>query len=141
MSHISWSFLDKRRATVEAIKAFDSMKFIITNTAEEIQNVRSKMGSVVSPRLSGLPSVHNPHAREDRLLSGIDRIDVLRERYRHAVEYMEWFNPAWEQLSEDEKFVLKNTIELICTGLKIEKTSAYRKKERALKKLSNLLYG
>ena len=33
-------------------------------------------------------------------------LGYLKERYRQAVEYMEWFRPAWEELSDDERFVL-----------------------------------
>ena len=31
----------------------------------------------------------------------------MKERYRQAVEYMEWFKPAWEQLSDDDRYCLE----------------------------------
>ena len=64
------------------------------------------MGGVSSPQSDGMPHAHNPHAVEDRMIKGIEEIDILRERYRQAVEYMEWFLPAWEELSEDDRYVL-----------------------------------
>ena len=39
----------------------------------------------------------------DRIIKGIEEIDILKERYRQAMEYMAWFLPAWEELSEDER--------------------------------------
>ena len=74
---------------------------------------------------------------------GIEEIDILKERYRQAVEYMEWFQPAWDQLSEDERYVLDaiygeeneygtNAIYSICDYFSIERSSAYNKKNRAL---------
>ena len=64
------------------------------------------MSSTGSPRWDGMPHAHNPQAGEERILNGIEEIDILKERYRQAVEYMEWFQPAWDQLSEDERYVL-----------------------------------
>ena len=65
---------------------------------------------------------------------------------------MEWFQPAWEMLTEDDKYVLTefyweyerkqiDTIGSICERFHIERSSAYKKKNRALEKLATLLYG
>ena len=64
---------------------------------------------------------------------------------------MEWFKPAWEQLSEDERYVLETfyneegsqtgAVYEICDYFHIERSSAYNKKNRALTKLAVLLYG
>ena len=149
--HISWSFLDKRKATAEAVEAYNSMNFIINHAGEEIQNVRSRMGGATSPVLDGMPHNHNPQNRENSLLAGIDEIDLLKERYRQAVEYMDWFKPAWEQLSDEERYVLdvfyksgnESTDGLIAVmeRYKIERSSAYNRKNRSLEHLSTLLYG
>ena len=48
-----------------------------------------------------MPKSRNPAAAENRIVDAIEEIDVLKERYRRAVEYMDWFRPAWEELSED----------------------------------------
>ena len=147
--HISWNFLDKRRAAIEAIEARNSMKFILDHTPEDIQNVRNRMSSVSSPVYSGLPHTRNPRSKEDRILAGIDEIDLLQERYRQAVEYFEWFDPAWAQLSEDDRYVLEmfflnddcDAVGNISQHFNIERSSAYVKRKRALDRLSILLYG
>ena len=65
---------------------------------------------------------------------------------------MDWFIPAWEELSEDERFVLEKfywdredsqteAVYAICDHFSIERSSAYNKKNRALDKLTLLLYG
>ena len=149
--HISWSFLDKRNATKEAVRAYNNMKFIVNHTEDEIKKVRQRMGGATSPILDGMPHNHNPQNRENSLLAGIDEIDILKERYRQALEYMDWFKPAWEQLSEDERYVLDvfymngeesgDGIEQIMRQFKIEKSSAYSRANRSLNHLSMLLYG
>ena len=149
---IIWKYLDKRSAAVDALKDYGSMKFIIDHTDDEIKAAYEKMGGVSSPQFDGMPHTHNPHAAEDRMVKGIAEIDVLKERYRQAVEYMAWFLPAWEELSEDERYVLETfygtdneygsgAIYRIAEHFHIEQSSAYNKKNRALHHFTILLFG
>lgn len=148
---IIWKYLDKRSATVEAIKDYSSMQFIIEHTDEKIKEEQNKMVSLGSPRYNGMPHSHNPRAAEDRIIGGIEEIDVLKERYRQAVEYMEWFQPSWDQLTPDEQYVLEvfytegyedtSVVYAICDKYNIERSSAYNKKNRALQHLQVLLFG
>lgn len=149
---IIWKYLDKRSAAVDALKDYGSMKFIIGHTDDEIKSAYEKMGGVSSPQLDGMPCSHNPQASEDRIVKGIEEIDVLKERYRQALEYMAWFLPAWEELTEDERYVLQtfygednqygaSAIYDICDRFGIERSSAYNRKNRALSHLVTLLFG
>lgn len=148
---IVWKYLDKRSAAVDALKDYGSMKFIIDHTDEEIKASYQKMGGVSSPQYDGMPHSHNPQAGEEKIIKGIEEIDLLRERYRQAAEYMEWFVPAWNELTEDERYVLEtfysdadsqtNAVYDICDHFGIERSSAYNRKNRALGKLVTLLYG
>ncbi len=149
---IMWKYLDKRSATIAAIKDYESMQFIIKHTDDEIRAERDKMSAVRSPGWDGMPHAHNPNSQEERILNGIEEIDILKERYRQAMEYMDWFKPAWDQLTEDEKYVLEtfygdansygsNAVYYIAEYFKIEQTSAYKRKNRALDRLTVLLFG
>ena len=103
--NIIWHYLDKRGAAINALKDYGSMQYIIDHTDEEIDTVHDRMSSVGSPVLSDMPKgPHNSQANENRIIAAIDEIDVLKERYRQAVEYMDWFKPAWMALSEDERY-------------------------------------
>ena len=151
--NIIWQYLDKRNGAISALQDYNSMQHIIDHTDEEIANVSDRMTSLGSPGLSDMPKPpSNPQANENRIIAGIDEIDVLRERYRQAVEYMDWFQPAWAALSEDERYVLSefywkeddNQTEALynlCEHFAIERTSVYKKKNRALAKLALLLFG
>lgn len=149
---IIWKYLDKRSAAVDALKDFSNMKFIIDHTDDEIKNAYAKMNRVSSSQFDGMPRSHNPRAVEERIIKGIEEIDVLKERYRQAVEYMAWFVPAWEELSEDERYVLEtfygesneygsNAADDVADYFQIERASAYRRKNRVLEKLTVLLFG
>ena len=143
--------MDKRKAAISAIEAFSSMDFIVKHTDEEIQLVRDRMEGVGSPNLDGLPHAHNPQAGEERIIKGIEEIDIIKERYRQAVEYMNWFKPAWEKLTEEERYVLEtfymdsehgdNPATQVAANFAIERSSAYNRKNKALERLTTLLYG
>ncbi len=150
---IAWQYLDKRGAAVHALKDFESMKQIIAHTKEDISDARQRMTRVSAPILSDMPrGPRNPQAGESRLADGLDAIDVLTARYRHAVEFMTWFRPAWDALSEAERYILgkfyltaeerqTDCVLDICERYHIERTSAYKRKDRALARLALLLYG
>ena len=150
--NIIWHYLDKKGAAINALKDYCSMKHIIEHTGEKIAMLNDDMISVGSPALSDLPiSSHNPQANENRIITVVEKIDVLKERYSQAVEYMNWFEPAWLSLSEDERYMLEvfywntdsstDAIYDICDKFSIERTSAYNKKNRAVEHLALLLYG
>ena len=151
--NIIWQYLDKRNGAINALQDYNSMQHIIDHTDEEIANVSDRMTSLGSPSFSDTPrSGSNPQGNENRIIAAIDEIDVLRERFRQAVEYMEWFQPAWQALTEDERIVLSefywkeddNQTEALynlCDRFGIERTSVYKKKNRALAKLALLLFG
>ena len=46
---IMWKYLDKRSATIAAIKDYDAMQFIINSTGDEIKRIYEKMTGVGSP--------------------------------------------------------------------------------------------
>ncbi|KIR03791.1 putative phage-associated protein [Lachnospiraceae bacterium TWA4] len=149
--NIIWQYLDKRSAAINALKDYSSMKFIIENTDEEIKVVSSQMIGLGSHSYDGMPRASKTNVTEERILNGIEEIDVLKERYRQAIEYMEWFEPAWNQLTDDERYVLEiyyleedlsgNVVYTICNHFCIERSSAYNKKNRAVNHLATLLFG
>ena len=65
---------------------------------------------------------------------------------------MDWFKPAWEQLSEDDRYCLEtfygdantygsSAAYYIAEYLHIEQPTAYKRKNRALDRLTVLLFG
>lgn len=144
-------YFNKRNGTIEAMNDYGSMKTILQNTDRLIREVYENMESVGSPKVTGLPGAHDPKAGEARLVSGLDDISILRDRYAQAKAYMEWFQPAWDALDEDEQYVLQtfyldsvsrcDAIEAICDHFHVERSTAYNKKNKALSRLSVLLFG
>jgi len=134
------------------LKDYSSMEYIIQNHPDELEEARERLTSLRSSIPNRMPRVKNPKAGEARLAATLDEIDVLKERYRRALEYMEWFKPAWDALNEDERFILSefflrddiNKTEAILNigdRLHLERAQVYRKKDNAVDHLTLLLYG
>lgn len=151
--NIAWLYLDKRNAAINALKDYEGMNYIIQTAPSEIAATQECMIGIGGLALSDMPKgPHNPHAAEDRIVKAMDSISLLNERYRRAEEYVAWFLPAWQMLSEQERFVLSrfymddeskqvDSVGEICERFHIERTSAYKRKNRALSRLTLLLYG
>ena len=127
------------------------MEFILDHTDEEIKKAETKMYGVGGQGMDGLPHGRDVKSFENRIISGIEEIDVLKERYRQAKEYMTWFEPAWENLTDDERYVLdafymsggtqESGAILVADHYNIDRSSAFRRKNRAVDHMSLMLYG
>lgn len=152
MNNIPLKYIDFRSATEAAIKDFPYMKYIYESAKQEISNIEEQMAAVHSPSWDGMPKVHNNNANEERILNGMEKIDALQTRYKEAVDYMQWFLPAWGFLDEDDQYTLTEYFLFtpqeraiarytVAEHFSIDRSSATRKKHRAVGRLQTLLYG
>ncbi|MCI7550720.1 MAG: hypothetical protein PUK40_03700 [Actinomycetaceae bacterium] len=149
--HVMTRYLDTRKAAILALQDFPLME-AAANQADQIAGqLREDLTSPVSPRIDGMPRHPDPRAGENRLAATLDTIDLLAERRHQARQYMAWFLPAWALLSEDDRFVLEGfflaegsqdeRVMAISDHFYIERDSVYRRKNRALDRLADALYG
>ncbi len=153
MNNIMWSYLDKRSATITVLKDYSDMRFINDNYHQQHQQLEDKMVGLTSPQLSLSPGGHGySNRQEDRLVNGLTKLNCLNERYQSARAYLEWFEPAWRELTPDEQWLLdvcyRTPNQSVSKGLLlasdhffIAKSTAYNKKNLALDHLTLLLYG
>lgn len=148
---IALKYINKNAATVAAIRDYNNMWFIINHTPQEIKDVYGKMVSPRSPKLSGMPSARNPQAGTDKLAAQIDKLDILRERYSQAIEYMTWFEPAWSSMTNTEQRILSEFYMIdnqksgatyrLMDELNYSESHIERLRGNALNHLCSLLYG
>lgn len=144
-----WKYFDRRRAATAALQDFKVMEMIIDTTPAAIKERQQPESFLASPNLDGMPRHGNPKALEDRITDRLHQIDILQERYQEARAYMEWFLPAWAALDEDDRFTLEafylgnedQAAQQVADHLNVERSSAYRRKSRAVAKLAAGLYG
>ena len=150
--HIYWKYIDKRQATISALRDRPYMEYILANTEAQVKEAYDSVTDTKGISLEHTTTPVDPHAGESKIAGMLDKIDLMQERYREAQEYMNWFLPAWETLSEDDKYILEEfyakdheygdaTVDLLAEHFHIERASAYRRKNRAVERLTTLLYG
>lgn len=148
---IAWKYLNKPSATVAALQDYSTMREVINITPQETKELYDRMISVGGRQLTGLPTSWNPQAGEERLVKSLDTLDVIQERYRQAVEYMRWFEPAWATLSDVEQTILRefymsDSLRSGATArlqprLNYSERQVHRIRAQALKRMSHLLFG
>jgi hypothetical protein len=106
MSTIIWKYINQNVVAIEAIRDYNNMKAIINESPEEIKEKYNKLFSPSSAKYSFLPKQRNLNSTEINTINLLDTVDVIQKRYRQALEYMQWFEPAWSSLSENEKHIL-----------------------------------
>ena len=146
--NIAWQYLDKRAATIEALKDFPGMRHTLSRTEEEIAREKDRMTQVGGAALSDMPRRgFDPGAGENRVASAMDHLEWLEVQQQQAKAYMHWFLGGWRQLSEEDRTVLKafflqeSGVEAVCEALGVERAAAYKRRERAVSRLSLMLYG
>lgn len=148
---IALNYINKSSAAIAAMKDYENMKLIIENTSKEVKDAYDDMFSINSAKLDGLPKAYDPKAGELKIAGCLDRIDLMQERYRQAMEYMAWFEPAWNSLTCEERrileeFYMQNSQRSECTArlsydLCYSETHVERLRGKSLRRLTKLLYG
>lgn len=148
---IAWKYIDKRAATIAAIRDYTNMRAVINNTPDEIKELYGRMTAPRTPNMSGMPTNPNPLAGQSSLAGQIDKLDILRDRYSSAIEYMSWCEPAWGVLTDKEKRILSEYYmgEGIRNGARVRLADEFNYTERhidrlcgkAMRRLRSLLFG
>ena len=99
----AWKYIDKRQFTISAIRDYNLMKTIITAAPERTKGKNEVEEDSVHSKQNATAIGKAPYTRAE---GPIGNIDLVEKRYMDAVEYMEWFSPAWESLKEQDKKIL-----------------------------------
>jgi len=75
-------------SAVKALRDYPKMRQTIDSTEAVIRQAEEDMAGASSPRLDGMPGKANFQAREDRMIRGIEEIDIQKKRYRRALDHL-----------------------------------------------------
>lgn len=148
---IAWRYLDKQQATIKALSDYTNMAVILEITPDELKRFQEEMTSPRGSSFDGMPRTRDVQRGEERICHAMDQRHILLERYKQAEEFMAWFTPAWKNLSEEERMLLEylfihdtpktRALETLSESLHIERAQLYRRKDKAIFRLSIFLYG
>lgn len=148
--HVLRKYLDTRNATIAVLEDFPIMENIIT-TSNGCARVDDEPFGSSHRRIENQSSLEKNRNKDKTAYIDDAQFDLYHERYEQACQYMEWFTSAWQILSEDDRYVLsifflgdgsqEERVKKLCQHFYIERDSAYRRKNRALKRLASALFG
>jgi DNA-directed RNA polymerase sigma subunit (sigma70/sigma32) len=143
--------MDWKRETAERLKEYSLRKSSIARQEEEIRRLKDAITRIRSSASDGTP-VHGTGAvsRDDMLVNNIAARSELQASVTDTKRWLKTMDSALNELTEEERLVLdrfyinrqKGGLDRLCEELGVaELSSIYRKKDKALRKLTLLLYG
>jgi len=148
---IAWRYLDKKFAVRKALRDYPDMAHVMDITPDAIKTAYDSMTAPRTPVISPAPAVRDPLAGENKLAAMLDEMDVVRERYREAVDFMGWFEPAWKLLNDEERMLLNEfymvgslksgATDRLHNRIGYSRQHVERLRGRAFSRLTILLYG
>jgi len=142
-------YFNREGATVSILRDFNDQAWKLENDAQRISELDSEMTAVRGAALSPTPVQGGGTRMEDMLVNTIDKKAVYEHGYKQAEEYHRELLPAWERLTDAERFMLKaryvnndeyNGISAIMEYYHISRTEAYNRSNKALRRLTKLLF-
>ena len=146
-------YIDWIGSTKIVLENYNNMQAIIDHTDEQIKDAYERMENYRTTAVDDAFGLHSMQASENHILRMMDEVDFIKKRYADACAFMAWFRPAWEALSDSDQFILKAfymdvpqddamaTVDTIEEKYGLSRTAAYKRKDRAVERLSVLLFG
>jgi hypothetical protein len=151
VNSIIWNYINKKSIAIEAIKDYRNMQKIIEITPDKLKEEEERLTSVSGGVMNDMPHApRNSQSFDNKLINCINSIDVLKEKYRHALDFFYWFTPAWKSLERQEQYILdefyakggnSGASRRLSFELNYSEPQIYRKKEYALNRFTVLLLG
>lgn len=138
-----------REEAAEKLRRYSAMEKAVKNISQEISRLQLESTALRSPRLDGLGVRGGGGDREDALLNNIVRRQELKRTHRGAKLWVGMTARALEALTEEERLILsslyiypvRGALDDLCEKLQVEKSSIYRKRDKALERFTLALYG
>lgn len=134
---------------VEKLRRYDAVRRAVINIPEEIARLKAEYTAIGAGLPELLPGNRDERKREDRLMNNIVCRQELQNALEQARQWMDTVSRALSGLDPEERFVLHqmyicpctDAVEHLCEKLELEKSSIYRRRDKALQKFTIAMYG
>ena len=142
--------MDWKNEVVNDLKMHGIYKQAVRSLQEKIAILELDYGRLRAVQSDTNPVQGGGSSMEDALISNIVLRDKLRDNLEATRRRVQLMEEALESLEREERLVLDywyidrppdRYLDVICDQLSVEKTTAYRIRDRALYKLNARLYG
>lgn len=141
-------YIDTKKTTVSILRDWLDQNWKIEQGERDIREIERRMTMATSYSNSE-PVKGGGNRAEEAMCAAIDKKTVIEHGIKLAEEYRKEIMPAWNRLTDGERFCLtarfvdyseQNGIELIMRKFSISKTEAYNRSNAALDRLSKLIF-
>ncbi len=134
---------------VDKLQRYDAMRQALINLPEEIRRLETEAYSLRSASVDKPPVRKRGCRPEDMLLSNLVHRQELAAALEQVNCWLQITDRALSALTPEEKLILhrlyiypeRGGLDRLCTDLKVEQSSIYRKRDKALRKFTYALYG
>ena len=129
-------------------KDYRSKKESLSQTNAELARLNQEMMGIKSS-LGSKIEIDKSYDFDERLINIIARREELKFAQENTIRWLEIIDNALSALNEEERLILhrfyidrgKNSIDLLCEELYLERSRVYKLKDRAIRHFTLVLYG
>lgn len=142
------NYLDPVDATKKILRSWHDRDFAIQTIPDRVREINARLTRITTAPDTA-PIKNSRQFREDLLINSISAKDRLISEYTETQETQARVEQCFNHLTEEERFLLREMyidnedrqgVERIQERLYIQKSEAYKRTDRALKRLAALLY-
>lgn len=142
-------YIDPVKTTIAILKDWRDTEWKLENSREQIEEIETRLTSTTYRAGSTPVSGGGGNKVEQALVAGISQKEIAERGYTKASEYMQGIRPAWERLTEEEKYMLTvrfvdheegDGIKRIMDRFYVSKSEAYNMSNAALNRLAKLIF-
>lgn len=138
-----------REEALIKLRGYERMRVAEGNLKIEIRRLKLEERRISTPRTDKVAVLQSGSRNEDRLLDCIQRRQSLEEALEQTRCWIRVTDAALATLEKEEQLILRRlyfqgdagTVSRLCGQLNLEKSSVYRKRDKALQKFTQALYG
>lgn len=141
-------YIDTEKTAIAILKDWRDQEWRQEHASSTIRSINDRMTAIKGFN-STAPVQGGGSTREENLCGLIDKKDIAKRGKELADEYFEEIRQVWQQLSEEERFLLEarfidgkdfGGIHRIMEKFHVEKTKAYEMSNAALRRFAKLLF-
>lgn len=142
--------MDWKQEAIDKLRDYEAHKEALSSIPLELERLGVAYTSIRAAKVDGMPKAgSSASTREDSMLSNIVHRDELKRRLKEARLWVEIVDGGLSVLNEEDRLALeycyihkvKGSINELCYQLNIDTSAAYRRRDMALRRFTQALYG
>ncbi len=138
-----------KHEAVEKLRRYDAMQRAMVNIPLEIRRLKAEAEAIGCGLPAAASGSHNPRRKEDALMDNLVTRQQLQWSLDQAQTWTGTVSRALGALEPEEQLILqqmyivpqRGALERLSDSLGVEKSSIYRRRDKALQKFTISLYG